>query len=191
MIYLLRHGIDDEKYIGGWSDIELTPEGIEQVSLATEYITENNLSIDQIISSDIKRARQTADIVASKLGVVVSYDSRLRELDKGLLTGLKREVAEDLFPDYISGVDIFSRYPEGESMEDLYVRQKETLKWLLSQDDILIVTHRGVINMYYFILNEIPLSSDKELFAVTHSSIHELDVTRKRIRKIFDPKGGR
>ena len=27
MIYLLRHGLDDESYIGGYSDVSLIPEG--------------------------------------------------------------------------------------------------------------------------------------------------------------------
>ena len=32
MIYLMRHGQDDENYIGGWSDVSLIPEGIVQVN---------------------------------------------------------------------------------------------------------------------------------------------------------------
>ena len=31
MIYLIRHGLDDEKYIGGWSDVDLTIVGRKQV----------------------------------------------------------------------------------------------------------------------------------------------------------------
>ena len=31
MIYLLRHGLDDESKIGGWSDVSLTEDGIKQV----------------------------------------------------------------------------------------------------------------------------------------------------------------
>lgn len=38
MIYLLRHGLDDENYIGGWSDISLTEEGIKQVQYATKFL---------------------------------------------------------------------------------------------------------------------------------------------------------
>ena len=37
MIYLLRHGLDDENYIGGYSDVKLIPEGIEQVKKARDF----------------------------------------------------------------------------------------------------------------------------------------------------------
>ena len=42
MIYLLRHGLDNEKYIGGWSDIPLTKEGIYQVVNTASKIKQNN-----------------------------------------------------------------------------------------------------------------------------------------------------
>ena len=36
MIYLLRHGLDDEEYIGGWSDVGLTFEGkVKKINLFT------------------------------------------------------------------------------------------------------------------------------------------------------------
>ena len=31
MIYLMRHGKDDERYVGGYSDVDLTREGQRQV----------------------------------------------------------------------------------------------------------------------------------------------------------------
>ncbi len=56
MIYLMRHGLDDENFIGGWSDIDLTSDGKKQIIESTEFIIKNKLSINKIISSDIKRA---------------------------------------------------------------------------------------------------------------------------------------
>lgn len=188
MIYLLRHGLDDERYIGGWSDVPLLEEGIEQVERAAQFMKNNNINFDVIYSSDIKRAYETAKIVSKVIDVQVILDSRLRELDKGLLTGLHKEEARLLYPDFIKNVSISTKYPNGESMLDLYRRQKEVLKWLLTLDNVLIVTHRGPINMYYFTLNHEELTSDKEKFKVTHASLHELDSKQKVLRKIFDPK---
>jgi len=34
MIYLMRHGQDDETYVGGWSDVSLIPKGKEEVKEA-------------------------------------------------------------------------------------------------------------------------------------------------------------
>ena len=51
MLYLLRHGLDDETYLGGWSDVDLIEEGIKQVEVSTLKMKELNLKIDKIIAS--------------------------------------------------------------------------------------------------------------------------------------------
>ena len=76
-------------------------------------------------------------------------------------------------------------------MIELYKRQEKVLKWLLTLDRALIVTHRGPINMYYFYLNHELLTNDKKRFGVTHASLHELDSKQKVLKKIFEPKGDR
>ena len=90
MIYLVRHGLDDETFIGGWSDIDLTSDGIKQVENTRDYIVDNNLLIKNIISSDIKRAKTTSHIINEKLNVDIILDKNLRELDKGDFTGIKK-----------------------------------------------------------------------------------------------------
>ena len=72
MIYLLRHGLDDESKIGGWSNVSLTKEGIDQVKDARKYI-EQNIHFKEIISSDIKRAKQTTEIINEKLNKKIIY----------------------------------------------------------------------------------------------------------------------
>lgn len=67
MIYLMRHGLDDENFIGGWSDIDLTSDGKKQIIEITKYIIKNKLPIDKIILSDVKRAVITSEIVNKKL----------------------------------------------------------------------------------------------------------------------------
>lgn len=188
MIYLLRHGLDDERFIGGHSKVGLTLEGKEQVKKAIEYMQKNKIEFEQIYSSDITRAVETANLVANAYHMNIILDSRLRELDKGLLTGLLKEYAEEKYPDYIENVSIDTCYPNGESIVDLYERQKETLKWIFTLDKTLIVTHRGPINMYYFYLTGEKLSNDKQKFGVTHASLHELDPNQKVLKKIYDPK---
>ena len=64
-------------------------------------------------------------------------------------------------------------------------RIKVLLETLKEKDNTLIVTHRGVINMIYYILNEIEIDMDKEKFNVTHASLHELDINKKLIRRIY------
>ena len=56
MIYAIRHGKDDENYIGGWSNVRLTQKGIIDVKYASLWIRDN-LNISNILASDIKRTK--------------------------------------------------------------------------------------------------------------------------------------
>jgi len=185
MIYLIRHGLDNEDYIGGWSDVDLIETGLKQVEKTRDYIVDNKLLINNIISSDIKRAKTTSRIINEKINVDITLDKNLRELDKGIYTGIKKSLLSNKQLEIISNYDIYDRYPNGESMYDLYKRIKVLLNVLKDKDNTLIVTHRGVINMIYYILNEINLDMDKERFNVTHGSLHELDINKKLIRRIY------
>lgn len=185
MIYLLRHGLDDERYIGGWSEGDLIGGGYEQVIKTAKFIQEHQLPIKQIYTSDVKRAITTAKIVSSHLNLPIIYDSGLRELNKGDLNGMLVKKAVKEYPKYFENVTIDTRYPNGESMKELYERIKIYMARLEKLDNSLIVTHRGVINMLYFILNDIPLNMDKTQFNVTHSSVHKLILKDKKIERIY------
>ena len=185
MIYLLRHGLDDETFVGGWSDVELIDEGIKQVNEVSEYLKSNNYSIDKIYTSDIKRAVMTAEIVSNYLNVDIIQTDKLRELHKGLLTKLPTHELEDKFPEYIGRVPIDKKYPDGESLVDLHLRVREVLNTeIFEEENILLITHRGVINMIYAILNEHQIDTNKKKYGVTHASLHCLDLNKKIIKKI-------
>lgn len=185
MIYLIRHGLDDENYIGGWSNVDLTDEGVNQIKKSVNYIVDKKLDINNIISSDIKRAVSTTNIIKEKIDINVIYTSDLRELDKGIYTGLHKSVLQNEELEVIKKYKIYDRYPCGESMIDLYERMKKYLVKLRNVDNTLLVTHRGVINMFYYLLLDIDLDMDKEKFNVTHASIHEMDIEKKLIRRIY------
>jgi len=184
MIYLIRHGLDDERFIGGYSNVELTKEGIEQVHESGIWLKENVKNIDKIYTSDIKRAIQSADIINGYFNLEVEKIDCLRELNKGLLNGMDKELAKIYYPDYIEVNNINIKYPDGESMIDLYNRIKKILYNIDVFDNCLLVTHRGVINMLYVLLNDEDLTMDKEKYGVVHASIHELDKINKKIRRI-------
>lgn len=183
MIYFLRHGLDDERYVGGYSNVGLTKEGIIGVRESSIKLKDYNIS--KIVSSDILRAKQTSLIVSSYLDVSVTYTPKLREMDKGLVNGMLKDEALKLYGEYMHTRDINKRFPNGESLMDLYLRIKDYLAEILTYEDTLFITHRGVINMIYFILNDIRLNYDKEAFNVTHASAHELDKEKMKIKKLF------
>ena len=183
MIYLLRHGLDDERYIGGYSDVGLIEQGFIQVEEATNLLI-RQCRFNKIISSDVKRAKQTAQIVSERLNIPIEYDPMLRELNKGKLNGMLKEEAKIYYPDYVDVKDINTKYPGGESMVEFHKRIQNCLEKILSLDNTLLITHRGVINMIYYLLTETKLDMDKEKFGVTHASIHELNPKTKIIRKV-------
>ena len=184
MIYLIRHGLDDERFIGGYSEVSLVDEGINQIRNAREFIIKSQIKIDKIYCSDVVRAKESALIINDKLKKKIIYDTRLRELDKGLMTGLEKENAYLIYPEFKNLTDINKRYPKGETIQDLYHRVYNFIS-IFKEDDVLLVTHRGFINMIYYFFNDIELDMDKEKFDVTHASIHEMDIKLKKIKRIY------
>ena len=76
-IYIIRHGQDDASVRGGWSDTPLTAFGIQQSNKLADELFQNQseYNICKIYSSDLKRARQTAQIIADKLSVPIEFVS--------------------------------------------------------------------------------------------------------------------
>lgn len=186
MIYFLRHGLDDEAYIGGWSDVSLIDEGRKQVVETLKIMQDKGIIPKRIIVSDIKRACETADLVSEFFGLDYETTEILREQDKGKLNGMLKEEAIVKYPEYFADVTIDTIYPEGESLRNLYDRIKRELEYFYSlEEDTLVVTHRGVINMLYYLLENIPLDMDKKKFDVVHASVHEFDKKLNLIRKVI------
>ena len=79
-LFFLRHGLADRSAWGG-DDGErpLTPRGKERMRAEAETIASLNLSLDAIITSNLRRALQTAEIVAGRLGLLdrLITDARL------------------------------------------------------------------------------------------------------------------
>ena len=71
------------------------------------------------------------------------------------------------------------------ALRDLYNRMKMYLNQIMLMDDnTLLITHRGVINMIYYILYDKELDMDKKQFGVVTASVHELDKDLKLIKKV-------
>ena len=122
MIYLMRHGRDDEDYVGGWSDVLLTKKGIKQIERQAEWIKEN-LHIKRIVCSNVKRALQTAEIVNKYLNVNIEINDNLKEQNKGLLNGMKKDIAEVKYPEYFEDVLNFIQINE-EKILDFFGLEK-------------------------------------------------------------------
>lgn len=186
MIYFLRHGLDDERFVGGWSDVDLTDEGVEQVRKTIEQMKKLGIVPKRIITSGVKRSNTTASILGQYYDINVTKDYRFREQNKGELNGILKTDAQKLFSEFLMGVEIDTKYPGGESLMDLYIRIRAMLEDIRELDeDTVIVTHRGVINMLYYLMYNVPLDMDKEKFSVDHASLHAFNPEVMLIRKVI------
>ncbi|NBE92961.1 bifunctional RNase H/acid phosphatase [Nonomuraea sp. KC401] len=85
-LLLLRHGETElslERRFSGRGDAELTPHGLAQASAAADRLSRDPYRLDVIITSPLKRARQTAEVVAQRTGRAVEVEEDLREADFG------------------------------------------------------------------------------------------------------------
>jgi broad specificity phosphatase PhoE len=99
-LLLIRHGQSSGNAAGrmqGWSDEPLTELGAAQAeALACRLQREHRVST--IYSSPLLRARKTAEIVATSLGLPVQLDERLKEMSIGAITGLTYSEVEERYP---------------------------------------------------------------------------------------------
>ncbi len=192
-IYFIRHGKDDKNYRGGWSDLGLLPEGIEQSCQLAHFLSKNKqmYPISKIISSDLNRAVQTAQLIQKELNVPLLLSSRWREMNNGDLAGMYNSVALQKYPNLFFNILRFDEpYPNGESPKDFFIRIKETYFDLLndvSNNNVAIVTHGGVINIIYHLVMGLEWSNKNKSIPIKNASIHLLEVKngKSSIKKLF------
>ena len=99
-IVFVRHGKDDDKYRGGWSSLDLIPEGIEQAKKLVKHLAENRMeyNITRIISSDLPRTMTTASYISAELGLPVLEEPQIRETNNGDLAGMLNDEALVRYP---------------------------------------------------------------------------------------------
>lgn len=180
-IFLVRHGKDDGNYRGGWSLVPLTEEGINQVKKLAEFLNtqKDYYNIEKIISSDLERARQTTNIINEKLNVNVEFTERLREMNNGKIAGMLNKDVEKIYPGlYYNTLRMDERYPGGESPIEFHDRIikdfKDIVKENKNHNNIMIVTHSGVINIIYRYINNMEWSNKIKSIKVSNASIYSL-----------------
>lgn len=140
-ILLARHGETDWNRDGiwqGWADPPLNETGRAQARELAEQL--RDVPFDAVYSSDLQRARETAEIAAAPHGVPVVTDPGLREIDIGSWSGLTRAEIEERFPD--------GERPGGETREQHASRVLEAVERIARENPgrrILLVTHGGTM----------------------------------------------
>jgi broad specificity phosphatase PhoE len=138
-ILLARHGETDWNRDGrfqGWADPGLNDDGRAQARALADRL--RDVPFDAVYSSDLRRAHETAVIVAEPHGVPVIADPGLREIDVGSWSGLTRAEIEERFP--------AAEHHDGETREehlDRVVAAVERIARAHTGERILVVSHGG------------------------------------------------
>ncbi|MGW8822805.1 histidine phosphatase family protein [Paenibacillus lautus] len=184
-IYFVRHGQDEEGYRGGWSQRGLIDEGIRQAEKLGQYLNEHKheFNIRRIICSDLQRACQTAAIIAGKLSLPLIGSEEWRETNNGLLAGMPHALAEEKFPGlYFSSLRMDEKYPGGESPLENFQRIKDTFTKLCQDqesadhhENVLVVTHGGVINIIYHLIKDTAWTNKNPFFPAANTGLHRIE----------------
>jgi probable phosphoglycerate mutase len=155
ILYLARHGETSWNREGRWqghTDIALNETGLGQARALGELL--HGRDIGRVHSSDLLRARQTAEAAAAILGVAeLVIDADLRERSFGIFEGLTRSECEERHPDHWTSYRADPRCapPGAESQEALAERMHAAVGRALARrhdaDDapVLVVSHGGSI----------------------------------------------
>ncbi len=150
-IYLCRHGESEynaKKIVQGHIDTQLTEKGINQAKFLGEFLKDKK--IQKIISSDLKRAYQTASVVGEILGLPVQKDERIREMHFGTWEGLSYDWiyqnAKEHFYNWLSN-PVKHPLPKQEDPFHFEKRLKLFLEDIknLPEENILVIGHGGSI----------------------------------------------
>ena len=178
MIYLMRHGADPADRYGGWSTYGLTEKGREQVHNAKGQLCDKGIT--QIYSSDLARAKETAEIVAKELALEITYLPQFREANNGLLAGMLKTEAAEKYPGmYWNALDWTENWPGGESPEQFFQRIQNAWREFKSQvgdNNVLLVSHGGVMNIILCLENGIPYTNKETRFRVKDAEIVQVNI---------------
>jgi probable phosphoglycerate mutase len=149
-ILLARHGESDwnrAKRWQGFADRPLTDLGRRQAEELADRL--EGTELDAIYSSDLQRARETAEAVARRRELEVRTTPDLREVDVGSWAGLTRAEAEARYPQaYVRWLHGGEGWEDGETYEQLQARVVRAMTLIAAAHDggrVLVVAHGGTI----------------------------------------------
>lgn len=172
-LWWVRHGPTHQRTFTGWRDVPADLSDTAKIARLNDHLPRDAL----LVSSDLLRARQTADALALNR-IRLPHDTRLRELDFGAWDGKHFSEVAESHPELSRAYwetpgDI--RPPNGESWNDLHARLTPALDGLLTRHtgrDIVVVAHMGVI------ISQIERALDVAPYKAMSHAIEPLSVSR-------------
>lgn len=165
-LWLVRHGQTDWNLTGRWQGQAPDAPALNEAGRAQALALRPQLReglFSAIYASDLLRSRQTAELIAEPLGLAVTLESRLREMDLGDWEGLFSEEIHARYPQELAerARDPFhTRAPRGESPQDVAKRVVSAVDDIVSRhcgESVLIVAHGISLAVITCLARGIPL----------------------------------
>lgn len=177
-LYFVRHGQTDANaaMVDGGSiaelDAPLNQLGTQQAKeLAREL---KDVQFDAVISSPLKRAHQTAELINEHRRAPINVDSAWRERDAKTYIDIKSW--NDLF-DFDKNIQL----EDSESLQEFFERVYAALDGLKRKYDgktILVVSHGGVQHVLYAYANKLPWSGNMRISPMKNCEYRVYELTK-------------
>ncbi len=186
-LVLVRHGQSVwnlENRFTGWTDVELSDNGIKEAKEAGKLLKENGFAFDAAYTSVLKRANETLDIILKELGeenIPIHYSWKLNERHYGALQGLNKDDTRKKYGD--DSVKIWRRSasvrpPLLNEEDDRYPGRNDKYKDLKKSElplgECLMDTLKRVIDYYETEIKKSLLSCQNVIIVAHGNSLRAL-----------------
>lgn len=196
-IYLIRHGEtpwNNEAKFQGTTDIPLNDYGIELAEITSKAL--EDIDFDICFTSDLIRARQTAEIMCGSRNIEIIPDSRLREMSFGKYEGFyisELSSCEDHpMYNFINRPEIYVAQ-DGEDFSDVEARAKSFINEVLiplegKYKNVLLSSHGAFIRSFLRCVREQDLADYWRLCPQKNCSVNILELSNGKISVIEESK---
>jgi probable phosphoglycerate mutase len=180
---VVRHGEtawNAEHRVQGQLDVPLNAIGQAQAQAASKVLSQERF--DAIYSSDLSRARQTAQPAANLLRMQIILDRDLRERHYGIFERLTYAEVKARYPeDYARFEARESDYAfrTGESLKDFSARSIAAIARIAREHQgksVLVFTHGGVLDRLYRFVTGLPLGARRD-FGIPNAGLNRVELT--------------
>jgi 2,3-bisphosphoglycerate-dependent phosphoglycerate mutase len=180
---IVRHGEtawNAEHRVQGQLDVPLNAIGQAQALAASKILSGE--TFDAIYSSDLSRARQTAQEIAKVLSMDIVQEKDLRERHYGIFEKLTYAEVKVRYPEDYARFE--ARDPEyafrtGEALKDFSARSISILTRIVETNpgkNVLVFTHGGVLDMLYRFVTRLSLSAERK-FGIPNAGLNRIEVS--------------
>ena len=189
-IYMVRHGETEwnaAHRMQGWSDIPLNERGREQAAYAARKF--EDIPLDGIYTSPLKRAADTAKIIRGKRDIPLISEKGLIEINLGRWDG---HTPEEMDAQYPGQYDLWRTKPGevhidgGETFADVQDRAYDAFLRIVQKEKgktLLLVSHMGCLSTILFKIAGYPLN-DLWKYPIGNCALCEVDIDESGAMRI-------